>query len=273
MKKAGWLGWVAIVLAGAGTAAAAPVRARHSEAELTAEQAAIRAGETVWLALAIRLDPGWHTYWLNPGDSGMAPRLAWSLPEGFSAGALAAPPPARFESEGLVSLGYGERVVFLVPITAPAGWGGGPATVGLKATWLVCSDLCLPESATFSLELNGAAAAAPEGLFAEARARLPLPPDGWTLRALRRGREVHVSVEPPAGSGAESPMVFFPARADEFTYDTATVPQQGPALRLQISPLAETFPEKLMGVLVAHGTALALDIPIETPVEAEGVVP
>ena len=273
MKAAGWRCLLGAVVVAAGTSAAGPVRARYSEAELFAERAGIQPGETVWLALAIRLDPGWHTYWLNPGDSGMAPRLAWNLPEGFSAGALQAPPPSRFESEGLVSLGYKDRVAFLVPITAPAAWGGGPATVGLKATWLVCRDLCLPESATFALELNGAAAPGPEGLFAEARSKLPAPPDGWTLRASRRDREVILAAEPPSGPGAESPVAFFPARADEFTYDTATVLQKGPTVRLKVSPLAEAVPARLTGVLFAHGTALALDIPIEASLETEGVVP
>lgn len=264
-----------LLLAGLRTLEAAPVHARYSEAELLAEPNSIRPGETVWLAVRIRLDPGWHTYWLNPGDIGMKPRLAWMLPEGLSAGELRMPAPKRFESEGLVSFGFEDDVTFLAPVTAAASWPGGAADIGLKITWLVCSELCLPETAVLSARLDGAARTGDETarVVAEARARLPAEPEGWTLRAERRGAEVRLLAQPPAGFAVGSSGTFFPARPNEFTYTTATVPQALPEIRLGLSPLAESFPERIAGVLVAGGTSLAVDIPVESETQTKGVVP
>ncbi|MBP7831234.1 MAG: hypothetical protein KA248_15100 [Kiritimatiellae bacterium] len=255
--------------------AAAPVRARYSEAELWAEPSAIRPGETVWLAVKIRLDPGWHTYWLNPGDTGMKPRLTWTLPEGLSAGELRMPAPKRFESEGLVSFGFEDEVTFLAPMTAAVSWPGGAADIGLKITWLVCNDLCLPETASLFVRLDGAAGAGDEAerVMAEARARLPAEPEGWTLRAFRRGTEVSLHAQPPAGLAAGASGTFFPALPNVFDYATASVPQALPEIRLGLSPLAESFPERITGILAAGGTSLAVDIPVETETQTEGAVP
>jgi DsbC/DsbD-like thiol-disulfide interchange protein len=257
------------LLAEGGMVYAAPVRVKHGEVELLAERASVEPGETVWLALRFRLDPGWHTYWLNPGESGMPPRLTWTLPDGFSAGAIRFPPPSRFESEGIVSFGFEKEVVLFVPVTAPAMWlSGRTVTVGLKADWLVCSDLCLPETARLNVELNGdASASGPEvaRLFDEARARLPSVPEGWNLQALRRDGEVILRVEPPPEiPGAEPQGAFFPSQPNLFTYLTASVPQDITGIRLAVSPLAETFPTRVTGVLVVDGKALAVDVPIES---------
>ena len=71
----------------------APVRSNYAEAELVAQRVAIVPGQVLHAGLRIRLDPGWHVYWKNPGDSGMPPTLAWTLPEGYSAGEMQFPAP------------------------------------------------------------------------------------------------------------------------------------------------------------------------------------
>jgi DsbC/DsbD-like thiol-disulfide interchange protein len=255
---------------GLGPAIAAPVHARHSEAELVAEQATIQPGETLWLALKIRLDPGWHTYWLNPGESGMPPRLTWTLPDGFSVGAVRYPAPRRFESEGIVSFGFEEEVVALVPVTAPSSLPEGlSVSVAVKADWLVCRELCLPETARLSIEIPVGSESGEQNpevrhLFEAARTLLPAAPEGWTIGVTRSGGEVVLQVDPPPETDTASQAAFFPAQPNLFTYDTASIVQSIAAIRLTVSPLAGTVPERVTGVLVmGNGTALTVDVPIE----------
>ena len=73
----------ALVVACVGVALAA---SRHVQASLVAEHESIRAGEPFWVGLRLKMEPGWHTYWKNPGDAGLPTRVKWTLPEGFEAG-------------------------------------------------------------------------------------------------------------------------------------------------------------------------------------------
>ena len=78
----------------AGSAFAAPVvKTEHVEAELIAEKAAFQAGKPATVGLRLRMEPQWHTYWKNPGDSGLPTKIEWVLPEGWKAGPIQWPYP------------------------------------------------------------------------------------------------------------------------------------------------------------------------------------
>jgi thiol:disulfide interchange protein DsbD len=83
--------------------------------ELLSEVAAITPGETFWLALRQEIASGWHTYWMNPGDSGEPPRIEWTLPSGFTAGDFAWPPPERIAVGPAMTYGYSKHVVLRCP--------------------------------------------------------------------------------------------------------------------------------------------------------------
>src|SRR6185369_7282273 len=103
------------------------------------------------LGLRLRLADGWHTYWRNPGDAGVAPELTLELPEGASAGPIAWPTPARVAEGSLMTYAYSGEVLLPVTVTPPPS--GGVLTVKAHATWLVCRDICVPEEANFQLDL------------------------------------------------------------------------------------------------------------------------
>ena len=63
--------------------------------ELISEAAGIEPGGAVWVGIRQRIAPGWHTYWINPGDSGEPMTVAWTLPRGVAAGPLVWPHPER----------------------------------------------------------------------------------------------------------------------------------------------------------------------------------
>ena len=55
----------------------------------------------VALAVQIFLEPEWHIYWENSGDSGYPTTIEWSLPDGWSIGELNFPAPYLYEYEGI----------------------------------------------------------------------------------------------------------------------------------------------------------------------------
>src|SRR5213078_4692462 len=100
-------------LALAGAAAAAPVRTAHVEAELVPAATGLVPGEALTVALRLKMDKGWHTYWQNPGESGLPTKLAWQLPAGMTAGSIQWPPPRTLPVGPLINYGY-EGEVFLL---------------------------------------------------------------------------------------------------------------------------------------------------------------
>jgi DsbC/DsbD-like thiol-disulfide interchange protein/cytochrome c biogenesis protein CcdA len=149
------------------------------KAHLASEVSAVAPGQSFWVALEFTIRDGWHTYWRNPGDSGQATALKWLLPTGFTAGDIVWTTPHRFEIPPLVNYGYAGRALHLVNITAPKDLKAGtPVVLSAKASWLVCSDVCIPEDAQLELKLpvsahTGAADPADAALFASARGELP----------------------------------------------------------------------------------------------------
>jgi thiol:disulfide interchange protein/DsbC/DsbD-like thiol-disulfide interchange protein len=149
------------------------------KARLTSETDAIGPGQSIWVALELDIRDGWHTYWRNPGDSGQATKLAWTLPTALSAGDIVWTAPHRFEIAPLVNYGYAKHAMHLVKITAsPDLKAPGPVELKAKASWLVCADVCIPESADLTLKLpvkaaGGAIDPSVESAFTTARSELP----------------------------------------------------------------------------------------------------
>jgi len=147
--------------------------------ELVSEVSAVGPGQTLWVGLHQRITPGWHTYWMNPGDSGEPPRIEWSLPPGFMTGDFVWPPPERLRVGPAMTYGYSGEVVLPLSITVPANLVvGHRVTLRGKASWLVCEEVCIPEEAPISLTMpvtNGAAPPDPRGSALIAAARRASP--------------------------------------------------------------------------------------------------
>jgi len=149
------------------------------KARLVSEVDGVGPGQVFWVALELNIRDGWHTYWRNPGDSGEPTKLAWQLPAGFTAGDIVWTTPHRFEIAPLVNYGYAKHAMHLVQITAPKDLkAGAPVKLAAKASWLVCSDVCIPEGADLQLTMPAGAQAGgidPKELplFTAARNELP----------------------------------------------------------------------------------------------------
>jgi thiol:disulfide interchange protein DsbD len=118
----------------------------------------LRPGAKAWLGLKIVHKKGWHTYWLNPGDSGLPTQLQWQLPAGLKAGEIEWPVPQRLPIGPLMNHGYEGTLLLAVPLTVERALPEAPLKVQLRADWLVCEDVCIPEGGDFSLTLPAGAA-------------------------------------------------------------------------------------------------------------------
>lgn len=175
--------------ASAAMPASETVSSTASASRLVADADTVTPGEPFWLALEIALAPGWHTYWENPGDTGLPATLTWALPEGFSAAPVHWPIPERVELAGLMNFAYSGTVYFFVPVTPPKTLNGDVYRFSLKADWLVCKDICIPERGEYALELpvvpSGRSAPDKPSHLATPLAQLPKPLDVRTRYAVK----------------------------------------------------------------------------------------
>jgi len=158
--------------------ASATVTQPHVTAELIPETTTVQAGQPFDVALHLHTDPGWHTYWINPGDAGLATSIKWTLPPGFTAGPIQWPTPEKHAMGPAVTYGYAGDVYLLTTITPPKGDLPQHFDVKAVARWLVCQEECIPGKAelTVSLDsglLNLRLPKENKELFAQARERLP----------------------------------------------------------------------------------------------------
>jgi thiol:disulfide interchange protein len=147
----------------------------HLRSQLVAAQQAAVPGQVLQLGLRLQHDPGWHTYWKNPGDSGLPTRLEFELPAGLGAGPIEWPLPERQPAAGLVNFGYSHTELLPVSIEVPADYVAPTLSVRLRASWLICETECIPGSGEYALELPVTAGSAEpsrwQPLFERAAAR------------------------------------------------------------------------------------------------------
>ena len=100
------------------------------------------------------MEPGWHTYWKNPGDAGSATKIKWQLPPGVSAGEIQWPLPEKLPPAEVSTYGYENEVVLLVPLTLASNLSAGSLNLAAKVSWLECKESCIPASANVATKIN-----------------------------------------------------------------------------------------------------------------------
>jgi DsbC/DsbD-like thiol-disulfide interchange protein len=242
----------------------------HGTVRLVAETSGVQTAHNFTLALHFSLEDGWHTYWVNPGDSGEPPRVTWALPAGITAGPIEWPVPEKLGTSSIVDYGYRREVTPLVPLHAAATLPAQePLTIRAEVRLLVCKDVCIPGKTQVTLTLPAGAQTpvldqAQLGLFASARARLPqAAPGNWIFRA----REESDSFVLSARTGKRvTQAYFYPLEesqiqnaAPQVTVSEAT----GFELTLRKSDQLAKPVARLKGVLLLAGDrAYVLDIPV-----------
>lgn len=158
-----------------------PVVSAHSTASLITESSTASADAPLHVALRLQLKPGWHTYWLNPGDAGdpVTLNVAASGALQGTAQTITWPTPERLRDASLMSYAYTGDVVLPVTLALHPGSpdAHGQTTLHAQANWLVCEQACIPEEGNFTLTLPvGAPQPSAEApLFAQAAQHTPVP--------------------------------------------------------------------------------------------------
>lgn len=245
---------------------------RHVKASLVAEADAVQPGRPLTVGIRLEMEKGWHTYWRNPGDSGLPTRAKWDLPPGFAAGEILWPYPIRFATGPLVSYGYEHDVLLPVEIRVPASVAGSEVRIAARVDWLECQEACLPGRAEVSLSLPVRASSAPgphAALVAEARRRLPKKAPAWGFSASSppTAGSLSLVVRPPRGTDLRE-AYFYPTTPRLLDYaQPQKLTREGPAHRLVLARDPNGAPsDRLAGVLVAgtaHGPlAVEVDVPL-----------
>ena len=203
--------------------------------ELLVADTTVQPGQTVPVGVKFTMEPGWHIYWHNPGDSGEPPTFAWNLPGGGAARMMRGgewtatepqfPTPITFESSGLVGYGYKDSVIFPATVTVPGSATPGQSVeLAVATNYLICADVCIPEQAvaTASLQVSTQAEHDDEATdaLALAQRQLPVPGDATphvkaisvsgdgdartiTVDFAREVEDVEFFPDPPSGLAVE----------------------------------------------------------------------
>lgn len=258
----------AVSLAAGGAVRAAPVQATHTTVELIAEHAAIVPGESFNLAVRFVMEDHWHIYWQNPGASGLATTIGWTLPAGIQAGEIQWPTPERIELGGLINYGYEEEAVFIIAMQAAEDVRPGQTlTIRADLFWLICKEACLPGEASLEISLPVATRAAlsdEASAFEQARARQPQEASPWPASAYVVDGELLLSL---AGSDIPGNLYFY-AQTEGFVDPSAAQLLSYPApdraeLRLPLdAPFFASQPDSISGLLQSGEIAWQVSAPI-----------
>jgi len=213
------------------------------------------AGETFWLGLQIQHQAHWHTYWRNPGDSGLATELQWQLPEGLKPGNLIWPAPQKIPVGSMANYGYEGTVLLVTPVQVAPKFKANEApsdiTVQLHASWLVCKQECIPQEGDFVVRVpvKGSTVMAPEAFQAALANQAQMLTGKHEAVIAEDGRTLTLQVEtlpPELSSGA---WTVFP-QTPNVMRNNATPNIQADRITLPISSERMDSPKRMAWLLV-----------------------
>lgn len=258
------------------TTLASPVHAQMQQGSdlatvsLKAERSALVPGETNWIAVHFAIEPMWHLYWKNPGDSGQPPFLKWDTPDGVSVGEPLWPAPLRHVSPGdILDYTYDHELALLVPVTLDRTVGpGGSVTLTVNADFLICKDVCLFGNGSDTIALTVASEAEPSGahpLFERTRRFIPREADEASeLNIETSWSDATLRITVPGATG----LVYFPERGEGLA-DAVDLIEHGQAdgdtLRIPFDDLGEDVAVHAVLTITRAGETTHQTIRVPTP--------
>ena len=216
------------------------------------------------VAVRFEIDPGWHIYWKNPGETGLPTAIAWTLPNAVRAGEIQWPVPERFASATLVNYGYVRSTTLIVPLDGSTKALRGHAEADIS--WLACAQMCVPEEAKLSVPLGANSGDA--SLFTASGAALPQPLAAAASVRASRDRLTLILESPLLNDVSSGAVAFLPAT--RWAVDDRVLPRvevSGDRLTFDFRRYRHPRPlHEFAGVLVVAGkgdVGLTLDQVIE----------
>ena len=262
--------------------AAFTANAAHTQARLILAADTARPGDTVWAGVDMKMEPGWHTYWKNPGEAGMATKIEWQLPPGVTAGEIQWPLPEKLPPAEVTTYGYDNEVMLIVPLKLASNLKPGLLDLKAKISWLECKEACVPGSGDVEATLNIGSETKPSADAATIDSwKNEVPKSGDNLSASAwwekstnddtRSLLIEGSGTLKAPWGPMDKADFFPDASDTFEVQGAT--EMLPArshdftLRKMVQKFSGNWPKEIRGVIVeetAGGlrTGFAVKLPV-----------
>ena len=125
----------------------------NSSVEILSKEIVKISDDEYLIGVKFKFDQGWHTYWINPGDSGEKAKFDWNLPEGYKISNPKWPAPSTIPYPPLMTYGYEDEVIILFSLYKEIG-SVKKGEITLNSEWLACADICLPQSGTTKINLN-----------------------------------------------------------------------------------------------------------------------
>lgn len=232
------------------------------ETSLVAESDRPAPGASTTLAIVMAPQAGWHGYWKQPGDVGLAPRLDWRLPEGVTAGAPAYPVPRTLRIDGMMNHVYERPYALLVPVEIPPRVATGTRLpIELDLEYLACrEDACIPERASLATTLtvgDGTIAAERRARFDAWRRTLPRPLGAQAGVEVADGT-LRLSLPLPASVTLDDPHLFVASEGAVEAAAEQRFSRDGDTLVVETA-VGEAPPARLEAVLaLGDGRGLAL---------------
>ena len=242
---------------------AAFAQAPATQVSLVHAESQVKSGSVITVGIRFLLQPGWHLYWMNPGDAGQPPSVKWVLPFGWSAGELLWPTPTRLVNSAGVDYGYENEVTLLTAVKV--GAIDGDLVANLK--WLVCKEVCVPQSGTAGTTVRiGANSVNPaaQQVMENAKASLPNPvPAAWKTNAFQNPGQVVLNLRP----GIKVMQAMFFPEEREVIENAAPQKLSSTSYAAQLTMKkagSSTKLSRLKGVLVVNGaSAYQIDVPVK----------
>ena len=232
--------------------AARSARVPHAKVDLVADLTAVPPGGDATIGVRFTLDPGWHIYWRNPGDSGGAPGVKWATPPELTAGELQWPAPEIFSAPGDTTYGYQNNAMLLVPLKYAGKSAGTTLPIEASVDYQVCKDICVKETAHATLTLAtgaGQPSAAAQDIKT-ARERLPMPmPPTWKASAAREAAELVITIDTGQRESAGTFLPYIPAVLETDGQHAEPLPS---GLRIRAKTLG-AVPPMIEGLLIRPG--------------------
>jgi thiol:disulfide interchange protein DsbD len=220
----------------------------------------------------VELQAGWHLYWVNPGEAGLAPAARWALPAGFTAGPLRHPVPVKSVDDGIVSFEHKDEVLLLCDIAPPpTGWPAGRWKASAVLEWMACRESCVTGETAVEAVIppDAASLAAGRALLEKSASRFPRPLSGSGVRAgaARAGWSgsawrVDIALSGPPAAEATG---FFPYPVEGFVIDNAGAACRDGKIVCLLIPsrgAGSPPPPVLAGVLIVDGVGYEISVPI-----------
>ncbi len=249
------------------TSEAQSITAAHTEVSLLSEARAVKPGDSFWVGVRMRMEDKWHVYWRNPGDSGLAPEIKWTLPEGWKADPIQWPTPIRIDVPPLTAYGYDKEVIFLVKIkTSPQTSLSSTLPVQADVTWLACQIDCIPGKGTLIQPLTTAEVTELDpivsGDFVKARQLIPHEQCPWKVNANLLPKQWQITI---AATDTPEHAQFFPFRNDIMLHASPQIfslISSGFNLIIPKSNLLTIIPKEIEGLITVDGISCKATIPV-----------